>query len=255
MFSYRRNREVEVSFETIHSDAPDADAVSEPLEDQVPWSRKHQPVFTADVGPSRLPSHIPPFLDDNTSSFPWTRKNEKEKLERLHRAGIADHVSTFHTNPSTTSPPVSLDAHSLLDAEPHSDTIMESDDGFLDFEGDSDVDMQENPRSASPIRETYPGAAQEYGEGFDTLQGVENHDMYPEERKTNLYYPFLDADDFAMAAWLNESGASMSHIDEFLKMPMVSQLIYFSKFALMRIFRSRKRRNYRSRAPRKCTTT
>ncbi len=60
-----------------------------------------------------------------------------------------------------------------------------------------------------------------YGKGIDTLQDVDNMDMYAEERKKNIFYPFKDADDFAMAAWLNESGASTAYIDEFLKLPMV----------------------------------
>lgn len=128
--------------------------------------------------------------------------------------------------------------------------------GFLDFDGDSELDIDEPPRTTEPVVETHPDAGGDFGEGFHTLRGVDNHDMYPEERKKNLFYPFLDEDDFAMAAWLNESGASMAHIDAFLKMPFVSRPFCFTSALHNSVFNSlrlRTQRNCRSEARRKCT--
>ncbi len=87
--------------------------------------------------------------------------------------------------------------------------------------------MEQVGWSPSPIVDTYPGAGRDYGKGRHILQEVDAQDMYPQERAKCLYYPFKNEDDFDMGAWLMESGASMAHIDSFLKLPIASVSSYF----------------------------
>ncbi len=195
--------------------------------------------------PDTLPPPLKPpdfnvnFLDTG-QPLPWTRAKVKEGRDALRSSGVSEQVLPFTQPHCPNSSPAdeatntsTADSRPLFDNESsytasefgsQSNLSLDS-NGFLGFENDSDVDLEENPRSASPVVETYPGAAKVYGKGIDTLQDVNNMDMYAEERKKNIFYPFKDADDFAMAAWLNESGASMSYIDEFLKLPMVSNIL------------------------------
>ncbi len=249
MFSNR----LDTRFETRSGNASDSSSeIDSEYEDvPLPWTSKKlkrkrrnqlRPPDTTLPLPLN-PSNVAVPADLDTGQYlPWTRAKVKEGRDALRRSGVSEHVPP-HAQPHCPNPfPASTaDSQHLFDNESlkaasdfgSQSSLSLNSDGFLGFENDSDVDLEENPRSASPVVETYPGAVKVFGKGIDTLQDVDNMDMYAEERKKNIFHPFKDADDFAMAAWLNESGASMAYIDEFLKLPMVNiilSLIIYSRF-------------------------
>ncbi len=53
------------------------------------------------------------------------------------------------------------------------------------------------------------------------LEQIKN-DRASVENECGLFYPFKSVEDFTLAAWLSNSGASMSSIDKFLQLPFVS---------------------------------
>ncbi len=153
-------------------------------------------------------------IDDG--AVPWLLPEPLRQSEPCHYAGTS---AVLFQNPTIpTSPP---EPEARLFDESRSDS---SSDGFLSYDSDSDsFDERYRRRTTSlPIRDYFPGAGKTFGKGFNILENIDNTDMYPEERKTNIYHPFKSLDDFKMAAWLIESGASMAHIDGFLKLPMVN---------------------------------
>jgi len=76
--------------------------------------------------------------------------------------------------------------------------------------------------------EEYPGAAQTYGQG-PTLMYIFDSDAYAQTREDLPYYPFASRDEWELASFLLRSDLSMSALDEFLSLSMVSQT-YFQLF-------------------------
>ncbi len=111
--------------------------------------------------------------------------------------------------------------------------VIESDDsGLGDVDGYNSDD--EPSRSATNYIKPHPTAGKIYGKGRTILQEIDDKDEYKKERKTNVYHPFMSRQDFEMGAWLSQSNASMSQIDDFLKLPYV-RIIFsiYSRFALL----------------------
>lgn len=103
-------------------------------------------------------------------------------------------------------------------SDSHSSKSDESEDEFSGFEDEGDH-RDEIPDI--PYVESFDGAGKDYGKARNALEDIDIHDMYPGEREECVYYPFKSEEDFAMAAWLLESGVSMAYINTLLKLPMV----------------------------------
>lgn len=58
--------------------------------------------------------------------------------------------------------------------------------------------------------------------GGETFMDKFDRDQFCEERRQNLYYPFANRDDWEMAYWLLNSGLSMTSINKFLSLRLVS---------------------------------
>lgn len=76
-----------------------------------------------------------------------------------------------------------------------------------------------------PFVEFHPTAADTYGRGKTTLDDVCDSDQFAEQRKGNMFHPFVSEEDWGVAAWLIESGLSMGEIDKFLKLTFVSSIL------------------------------
>ena len=71
------------------------------------------------------------------------------------------------------------------------------------------------------IEDHFLGAAQTFGEGQTFLDKF-NMDKFSLYRRENMYYPFASRLEWQLALWLLHSGISMSAIDEFLSLKIVS---------------------------------
>jgi len=74
-------------------------------------------------------------------------------------------------------------------------------------------------------RDDYPSAAHVYGKGH-TFMDVFDADPHADKRVENLYYPFASKQDWEMASWLLRSGLSMAAVDRFLRLELVSCILY-----------------------------
>ena len=70
---------------------------------------------------------------------------------------------------------------------------------------------------------THPRAGKSYGKGVTVVEQIDIDDPdSAEKRKSNLYYPFMNKDDWQVSSWLASSGLSMVEIDKFLHFDFVS---------------------------------
>lgn len=117
-----------------------------------------------------------------------------------------------------------LSATRLRQTKPVTVEDVDSDDGGL---GDVDGwDQDETPSRSKNFTKCHPTAGRVYGKGRTILQEIDDKDPYKTERKSNLYYPFRSRQDFEMGAWLSQSNASMSQIDDFLKLSYVRLFLF-----------------------------
>ncbi|KAH9018300.1 hypothetical protein EDB84DRAFT_1589970 [Lactarius hengduanensis] len=95
----------------------------------------------------------------------------------------------------------------------------------IDIEATAVEDFQEDVPNVDgrPFIQEYVGAAREYGCGTTFLQGFDR-DQYAHERKKNIFYPFASRGEWEMAAFLLRSGLTMSSIDSFLSLELISGL-------------------------------
>lgn len=68
----------------------------------------------------------------------------------------------------------------------------------------------------------YPGAAQILSGKGQTFLDNFDEDQYADERKNNLFYPFLSQEEWELASFLLQSSLSMAAIDQFLSLQAVS---------------------------------
>lgn len=93
----------------------------------------------------------------------------------------------------------------------------------MDIDATAVEDLREDDQNmdAGPFIQEYEGAAKEYGCGATFMQSFDS-DQYAQERKENLFYPFASRDEWELAAFLLRSDLSMSSIDSFLSLKLVS---------------------------------
>ncbi|KAJ3834635.1 hypothetical protein F5878DRAFT_544520, partial [Lentinula raphanica] len=93
---------------------------------------------------------------------------------------------------------------------------------------DSSSNSNPNSNSLSPNQseerrllcvESFPGAAAVYYRGKTAVDEF-NDDRFFEERKTNLYYPVANRNEWQLANWLLTSSLSMGKIDELLRLEL-----------------------------------
>jgi len=122
-------------------------------------------------------------------------------------------VETHHNGPSS---------HRVSDTFPA--------DTQEDYIFDEDQAMDDSPEwhfpsstpgPNNPLEEEYTGAAKVYGQG-QTFMDRFGADIYAEHRETNLYYPFASKGDWEIGNFLEGSSLSMSAIDAFLSLELVS---------------------------------
>lgn len=165
----------------------------------------HSPSLPEDIANRLFPSA--PVVYDGP--LPWTTQHSGNDLSPSY---------TYHDEPNR--------AGSSPNSQPL--TSDESEDEFEGFESEDSWSSgsQDNQHPSIPFVETFPGAGKGYGKARNTLDDIDVHDMYPEERKECVFYPFKSEEDFEMAAWLLETGISMARINAFLKIPMVCSFPY-----------------------------
>lgn len=71
--------------------------------------------------------------------------------------------------------------------------------------------------------ENHPNVPRTYGRSKNTLEHMDD-DQYATRRLHNVYYPFKDELEWGLARFLCQSSLKQGEIDEFLKLPWVSQL-------------------------------
>lgn len=88
---------------------------------------------------------------------------------------------------------------------------------------EQDLHEDDNVALANEPIEKHPTAGQSHGEGTTILEDIAlNH--FVEERKSNIYYPFANQDDWEVAAWISNSDLSTGDINSFLHLTFVSEL-------------------------------
>jgi len=91
-----------------------------------------------------------------------------------------------------------------------------------------DVDLDDINAQPEPFYvERYPGAACTTGKG-PTFMELFDIDQFATKRTKNLYYPFASEEEWDLATFLVKSKLSMTAIDKFLKLQLVS-LFRFTK--------------------------
>jgi hypothetical protein len=70
--------------------------------------------------------------------------------------------------------------------------------------------------------EEYPGAAKIVSQTGTTFMDDFDADIHAGERQKNIFYPFASRDEWQIASYLLRSGLSMSAIDDFLSLELVS---------------------------------
>lgn len=73
-------------------------------------------------------------------------------------------------------------------------------------------------------KEYFLGAAQTFGKGMSFVDRF-NADRFSAYRQQNLYYPFVSSHEWKLGQWLLRSGLSMSAIDDFLSLELVSHCL------------------------------
>ena len=91
--------------------------------------------------------------------------------------------------------------------------------------GNSDGERGHDDEARGPIMDFYDGAAVRCGCGQTFLDWF-NVDKFKEERNHNIYYPFASRQEWEMGSWLLRSGLSMSAIDKFFSLDIVSRFPY-----------------------------
>jgi hypothetical protein len=139
-----------------------------------------------------------------------------------------------------------------MDAPSVDNTTTEFDVDFLGAEGEhSMVQDQSMPYPSHPetqpemdtdesmnFTEEYSGASQVYGKGHTFMDNF-HMDSHANERHDNLYYPFASRDEWEIASFLLRSSLSMSAIDQFLSLQLVStwHTFAFIRFLFFVFFR------------------
>jgi len=115
--------------------------------------------------------------------------------------------------------------------------IMQEDASMYQLEDDDDMVSLTGPEECLPSTgwfsdsarvskskyhvEVFPNASQVYGQG-DTFMDLFDADVYAEKRKDNIYYPFMSRHEWEIASFLLRLSLSMSAIDKFLELELVS---------------------------------
>jgi hypothetical protein len=138
--------------------------------------------------------------------------------------------------------------------EPEGTFVISQDQCTADpDEGNSDSDMDVDQQTILSLESEDPFDYDNLCPAVDQTLSDEWRDYYPhagrvvgqsesyfaqvvqEARKSgngNIYHPFCSLEDWSLAQWFHEAGVSMSHVDEFLRLPFVSahhNLLYISE--------------------------
>jgi hypothetical protein len=91
------------------------------------------------------------------------------------------------------------------------------------FEGGESLDAMhiDAGTPTQPVIEEYPGASKVFGVG-STFMDKFNSDVHVNKRASNLYYPFASRDEWQLASFLLHSNLSMTAINQFLSLNLVS---------------------------------
>lgn len=94
-----------------------------------------------------------------------------------------------------------------------------------DVEDFMDCDTMDNGAgSGAHFVQEYDGAARTFGPGTTFMQQFDS-DKFAEERTQNLYYPFTSRAEWELGAFLLRSDLSLSALDKFLSLNLVSTLL------------------------------
>jgi hypothetical protein len=143
--------------------------------------------------------HLLQHLNNKASACAdWIEKNS---IPRQHPRGLQQ-----HTDLGTSSLPFDLPSERFDDPE---------DLGTAN--SDTSPHAQSPPDTSAPTTEYYPRAAHIYGPGISFMDWFS-----ADEHADNIYYPFASRDEWEIGSFLLRSDMSMTLIDEFLKLSMVS---------------------------------
>ena len=98
---------------------------------------------------------------------------------------------------------------------------------ILDNSSETQQSPPPSPHQLSSHYIEFPGAVKMYGRAATFMDRFHNN-QYSEFRSSNVYYLFAGKDEWELASFLLSSGLSMSKINEFLRLKMVTPFkIYF----------------------------
>jgi len=142
-------------------------------------------------------------------------------------SSVEERVEPASPSFSTASPRPS----SLSTTEDAMDVHFEMPEDNLEIELPQVAELTHQPEpQRSYYREDFPdrnGIPCDMGKG-KTFMDLFNEDTYTQERQHNIYYPFASQAEWQLASFLLRSSLSMAALDEFLKLDLVSILLFFA---------------------------
>lgn len=151
----------------------------------------------------------------------------------LAAARAASSNSSSLGNPASLWGPHSLaQSHEVF--EPFLDDVISTtavDSTSMEVDADS---QSVNDHNNIPFIEKYPGAAQTFGRA-KTFMDTFDADCHADKRKDHPYYPFASRNEWELASFLLRSNLSMTSIDNFLKLELVSGSVSFTSSFLFNL--------------------
>ncbi len=159
---------------------------------------------------SSAPKHVPGELHNPSGiRLPWSSQRKKHRPDPRPLTPVPELVAEeLHVNAAPASP--------------EDNTFL----CFVDEDAGKDDPRASDASPTSNCIDSFPGAAKVFEDGVWFLDQIKN-DRAMVEKECGLFYPFKSLEDFTLAAWLSNSGASMSSIDKFLRLPFVSLVLIF----------------------------
>lgn len=88
-------------------------------------------------------------------------------------------------------------------------------------ESEDEQDMAWSVEDPGPCRDLFPDAARVFKQG-ETFMDRFDADEHAGHRNENVFYPFALRRDWELASWISRSSLSMTSIDLFLSLELVS---------------------------------
>lgn len=162
-----------------------------------------------------------------SSCYSWGKSLQIPNLQESIRLQSADplisqhdgtdnHLSSFPAISSESLPPFTDDVETFTGRSDGSALVPE-----ITHSKDAKHSYPRCPPSMEGFEETFLGAAQTHGQGFNIFDYITYCDENAENRESNPYYPFSCFVDWEMARWISRLNIPMYAMDEFFKLKYV----------------------------------